>query len=100
MAQLFGLWTYAWGDFDLLLEDGGTYRISTLNPASIQIAVLTVANSALACVGGTSLPIIIDPTNVGPVNANQLFAYAGVGGEKTVCILGGGVRVIVPNGGT
>lgn len=99
-VEILQLFTFEFGDFDLLLEDGGTYRISTLAAANVPIGVIAGGNCDLVILGGQALSIVIDPTNVGPDGSNQLFAYAGVGGTKVVCKSGGGTEVIVSNGGT
>lgn len=97
-VQIFQMFTNQWGDFDLLLEDGGLFRVSTLNPANQAIGAITLGNFDLAVLGGSVLSIITDLANVPPGTTNQLFAYAG--GTYNVCKMGGGTETIVPNGGT
>jgi hypothetical protein len=89
------LFCFAWGDFDLLLEDGGTFRVSTLPRANLPIAAIAIGNFDLVIVGGTTLPVTTDVNNIGPDNANQLFAYNG--GAYNVCKASGGTETIVPN---
>lgn len=94
----FNLYTAEWGDFDLLLEDGGTFRVSTLPAANIPIGVLALGNYALLERTGKMLPLVTIVTNVPPLNTNQVSAYSG--GNQQVCLLEGGVALIVPTGGS
>lgn len=99
MADLFSMFTAQNGDWDLLLEDGGTFRVGTGVNATLAIAAITLGNFELVALGGTSLTVVTDDANVPPDDApNQLFGYDGRTVE--VCKLPGGTETIVPNGGT